>query len=341
MAGETPNAARSRDAQKAALRKRFDTKTTDQYYRSGDVSALGRHHGGGDSYGRPGDVPKPIPTPKLSDNDKNADKYYQNNRKQSFPKSVGQLRPLQAKQQARQARRASRETLPAGYFNIDDRGAINGVLMDVCSYVSNDTPATVVVPHGDRKLMQRVRAAVDLLMTREVINEDQGTSIKLVYGKAAVAEPSPTSQAPVPALAVLPLPTIFQQLGPPEPRGEVSVDEADELAAALDPAAVLAGDIDVSEKFDTTPLPVVEDTVAEDDEDADNLLPGVDLPGEEPKAEPPADRMETVSFVPTLEFPGAAAADDLLPEVPPAIEPPPAATEPRRRGKRAGRGSDA
>lgn len=312
MAGETPNAHKQQQ-QRKKLNWNED-RSTNKIYASGDRSAIG---GGtvSDSVLKPGQKPVANPTPTQKADDKSADKYYANGgsdrRKFGKPQAAKLGGPPKLGVSQPRPKAAPAATV------INSKEDINPVLEGVVTRLKDGVTGVVVsVAAGNNDLLKRTRAAMDLLVTRETITEDEYREVRLSYEPAAA------------------------KAAPPAPSGEAAADEA----VDVDPADFLSGKSDVEEPaVDTAPAETTEVDASADVASS----PAPEYPSA--PAEPAADEDDGEEFLaptaPTVEVRGdstATEADEQKPEDPPAEAPasPGATTSPAPKpGRRSGRGS--
>lgn len=327
-----------------------DDRGTNKIYASGEISALGNNRTVSDSTLKPGEEP-PIAgnaTPTQKSDDKSADKYYANGgssrkkttqaglKKQKVDNKLGKA-PTMAGPRNRPV-----PVDPNAPLLIAIKENINGVLGSAIEKVKAGGKVTVFVTKGDSQLLKRTRANLDLLVTREVLTEDEYREIRIAYTTDGTEEVAPP-----------PVPTVLKQ-----------VDDR----VTEDPLAFLNAGDEVDEVFDTSPLPqtVEVDTTADvkdaetaaieeevkaadtvlttvpttDDDEGDEFL----APTKDTKVETPAlteDTAEkpvlTEEAVAAVEPPKADDEDTLRPEYDlKTLTPVP---EEKKRGKRHGRGS--
>jgi hypothetical protein len=250
LAGETPGAATSR-------RKRLnwnDDKSTNKVYASGDISALGTQTAS-DTVKKP-EGQAGVATPVVRADDKSADKYYANGGSQRVRgPQVAKTQKLgpPAKLGVNAPKQAPRSL--SGKLFINDQTEINGVLQQLIEQLKGGAVGVVLsVKKGDSPLLRRTRAALEMLVTREVITEEQYHEVRLSYEQEAV----------------LPL---------PEQQPEVKVEDA---TNAVDPMDFLNADssdndevINTSPAAETTEVDTTDDVVnnsaaaTDDDDDSD------------------------------------------------------------------------
>lgn len=257
MAGETPR-AHNLGKKKKKLNWQ-DDRSTDKYYGSGNPSAIQHTHG--DTVGRPGDPPKPVPVNPARVDERNADKKYYANPPaaptvQQRAKS-GQLpMPGGAPLPVNVPRQRLPSPSPINKIVIGSVDEVNAKMEQLCDILSGDNQVVVEVPNSD--LLRRVRAKLDTMVTRELLTEDLARDVRFSKVEAAAATPA------------------IDLSKPPEPAASVSVDERD--GDFLDPAAVLSGAVSVDEPVvDTTPTDVTEAEVTDEaetsaDDDGDDFL---------------------------------------------------------------------
>lgn len=334
MAGETPGAANVNRRRKLNWN---EDKNTNKVYASGDISALGDQSVADSVRRTSGEQPMGVPTPVLRADDKSADKYYANGASQRVrgpqvaagQKKLGpapQLGPAKPKQ------------VTGRHIVIADKDQIAAALESVVDRLKGgERPVPVYIKKGENQVLKRTRAALDMLVTRERITEDEYRDVRLSYElDEAVA-------------------AVAAKLGEVVVEKTVSVDEAD----AVDPLAFLNSD-EGDEKVDVEAVaPVAVDTSDEDDGDdyvptpptpaaeepvKFNFAPGVaDEPvrGKAANAVLADERVFTPDAAEVTGYPTTPKAEAEAPAEEPAAEEA-KAEEPAaqtRRGKRSGRGS--
>ena len=336
MAGETNRAAEQRAAERRKRLSASIPQTTDnKYYRSKDRSVI--NNTAADTKGRAGDTPQPIPTPKITLGDivQSADKkYYSNSTPQAPTKEQiehavkkgirlpGQAPQLVAPGTKKPAKGgAARNVGGTPVVRVRTVEEIHPLIEHVAELLRGGHDAVVVeVPKGD--LTRRVRAKLDTLVTREVITEDQARDVRF------------TSYDPNAAPAATPV------LPPPEPKGEVKLDDED----FLDPGALLTGGLDLEEKVDVAPdkdaqkveLTATGALISFEDYDSDDFLsPGDDPAASGEVAEPDVQPSDSAGI--SAQTIGEAEAAAGAPEESQAQAEESEAS--RRPGRRSGRGS--
>ncbi len=339
MAGELPGAGDARKKRAAAVNNKKklrwqDDKGTNKIYASGSISALDSSRTVADSVLKPGQEPVAIPTPKLKTDDKSADKYYANGgssrvRGEAQAKSEKAARTLAVPPGAPKLGNAKTAKSSAS-LTVRTKDDVGLVLDQVVRRLQDGVQGVVVqVAQGDNQLLKRVRAALDLLVTREAITEEQYRDVRISY------EPGVAEQKGV-----------AEKLGVPQATETVRT-EANE-AADVDPLAFLNGEGDDPDDpvVDTSAVPPQEvDTTADPEPQKDFLAPEEDDESDAPRAltaeevaalTAPPVRGEAANTVVIDEKQEVPAEDTILTTVP--VEP--AADDlPRRRSKRSGRGS--
>lgn len=303
MAGETPGAAASR-------RRRLpwaEDRSTNKIYASGDISALGDNTTVADSPLKPGQVPAANPTPVIRADDRSADKYYAHGgsqrvrgpqvAKQQKAAKLGPPPPLAPTRSKRPATPTVREL-----NTVATKDDINGVLVGIADRLrAGETGIVLFVKHGASDLLKRTRAALELLVTREVLTEEQYHEVRISY------EAAPTETAELNAV-----------FGPPAPTKTVRTEDNESID---DPLAFLGGGDDEppvsTDAVATTPVDTSADPAPDDGDDADN------------------DFLNPVSPAATVDVPAAPAADAAAESAdPPAEEVPAADDKPAARGGR-------
>lgn len=320
MAGETPGAAQSR---RRSLRW-DDDRSTNKIYASGQVSALGEQFAG-DSVRKPGEGPKPKPKPKklsIAD-ERSTDKYYREGG--VAPQPVRQPAKGKAAAIAKVGKRAAPGTVITSPENIRD--VLDAV---VAKLQTASAPITLDVV-GDAKLLQRVRAAADMLHTRDILTVEQyqllrfrrldaGTPTDAIgeAGVAGVAGAVSAVDALTDLVAVPRLAPDFSK--PPEPVETVDVS----AEPVIDPLAFLNAGGDV------------ESAVADDDADYGFLDPIGRTASPVAQAEPAIAVAETETKAQEVT---EVQETPVVQEIPEAAVPEAAADKPRRTGRRSGRGT--
>jgi hypothetical protein len=339
VASETPGGDRA-----AKRRERLQPKTssTNRYYASGEPSVI--ENTAADSKTPPGGEPQPIVTRQARRDDKSTDRYYREQTVAPGAREGATGPPGKPRRTA-----TPRPAAPtAGGLMINAGHEVNGVMQSVVGLLQGGVASVVVhVKKDDAGLLRRARTALDLLVTREVITEDQSRDVRFSY-----FDPKPAAG------------NADAFFGAPAPAGEKA---ADGPGADLDPEAFLAGDGD-EPAVDTTPSNVQEvDTSADPapavtpaadaaDDDESDFLTGRKTPAAsaEPAAPPPEPVGIEIPFstVPEGTIDLNEAGPRHLDEVPPVgadVGEEAAATEAmpgigdapksRRAGRRSGRGS--
>ena len=329
MAGETPGA--NQHHQKRRKLPWNDDRSTDKIYASGNPSALGDYRSASDAQANG------VVTPTQRADDKSADKYYAvgGSNRRKITAAAGTPRPKLGPPPPRlaPATRALQpppkpKTLTTGGLIVTDKSEVNGVLQEVIAKLqAGQAPLVLYVKAGDNNLLKRTRAALELLVTREIITEEQYHDVRLSY------EPSEKAKAEIAA-----------EIGAPAPAPVDTVSTDDNESADLD--AFLSGE-DVEEPVvDTAPAAVTEvdtsndpaETKAEasidDEDDADAssfLAPAAVTESEVPTAEEKVAADET----PADEAPVAETEV----EAPVEDEAPAADEAPKKKGRKSGRGA--
>lgn len=323
MAGETPGAANANKRRKLNWN---EDKNTNKVYASGDISALGDQSVADSVRRTAGEQPLGVPTPAFRADDKSADKYYANGgsgRVRGPQVAAGQKKLGPAPQLGQPARP---KQVTSRHIVIADKDQIAAALESVVDRLKGgERPVPVYIKKGENQVLKRTRAALDMLVTRETITEDEYRDVRLSYElDEAVA-------------------AVAAKLGEVVVEKTVNVDEAD----AVDPLAFLNSDAD-DEKVDVEAVaPVAVDT-ADDGDDSDEYVPTPPAPVAEALAERlAAEQHFTPDAAEVTGYPTTPKAEG--PVEPPAEEPAPtqhvdeeAKTEEpaqTRRGKRSGRGS--
>jgi hypothetical protein len=293
MAGETPGAGRHNKDQRRKLGWK-DDRSTNKYYASGQDSTVSGRRTAADSSLKPGEtpVPRPAPRPLRRADDRSTDKYYADQmpqgpaaRQPGVPPGVA-ARPVQ-----QTLSRASGDDLV-----VTEPHEVNGAMGEVVERLnSGQSPVVLFVARGNTALLRRTRAALEQLVTREIISEEQYHDVRLSYEAGGEAQAD-----------------VDKKLGAPAPRGEVKTEENE--SAPGDDAEFLGGQ-DEDEARMATPGPTQEvDTSGDpagEEEDEDNDF----LAGPEPSAGPtPEDpeRLKDPYLYPKKGFggPGELAKTD-------------------------------
>ncbi len=348
MASETPGGQRRRIAWK-------DDRSTNKIYASNDRSAVQGGITAADSTLKPGQEPAPGPPNRARAANhglRSTDEYYKAQNVAPTAQQVARKLPTEAPRLGQPRSQAQTQPPGTGQLLVREPAEVNGVLQEVVNRLcAGEATVVLYVKTGDTNLLRRVRAALEILVTREVITEDQYRDIRLSY------EPSHAEQQAINA-----------KLGSaPAPRGN-ETRSADNEAIA-DPLAFLRGEIDDPDNFppvEAAPVTAVDTSLDEqlspapsyptapvgswDDDGADNsfLTPPMPPPnspqqlrnthdeldrqvqtnapiqamdgiGEVPEGAPPSEHITT----PTEELPGIGSD----------------APKPRTKGRRSGRGS--
>lgn len=355
MAGESPGAKRHQQQKKTGRREIpfNEQRSSDKYYKSKQKSVIGTTMS--DRKGRPGDPVKPIPTPKLgrsSDIPTTADKKYYAPQPQA--PTVQQIQ-AEARKRSKLPGKASKlpSKLPRGIsahdeLRIDSREDVQPV-MDALLERLDGTPITVYL--SSKKLSMRARTALDLMVTREQISEDQARDVQFTVVESVAAQTVPSFDFSAP---------------PPMPSETVSADADDDEGFCVDPLDVLSGKVNLDdEKIDTTPhdVTVVDDSVdppeeeaADDDDDDDDddapaeeaatdddvaasiLDPEQAVKLDEPPVMPIRETVAETEDAPSETEQGDMESSGAINVI--GTEPEPEETaKPRRRSKRSGRGT--
>lgn len=256
MAGETPGAS---NAGKKRKRLNFgDDKSTGKYYASANPSAITNSIG--DSRGRIGSKPQPIPTPNPKLDERSADKKYYASptAPKGKPPERRQLGAPVEQTPAIQERLAS--------LTITRDSEVNQV-MDEAVRRLHDSNEKVVVTVADGSPLRRAMTKRDSLVTRQLITEDQARDI--VFSKLPVKE-RPSKAERQAAAAEQTIESLLAS--PPVPSGTTSLDDEE----PLDIDAILSGAAPIEKTVDTTPQNVTEvdlSAQAEDEDEGDDVGP--------------------------------------------------------------------
>jgi hypothetical protein len=256
-----------------------DDTNTDKYYAATEVSAIAGSRNAADSPLKPGEEPQAIPTPTYRLDETNTDKYYRDggvrnragDRRRLAAAGDGDVGDKADKRKAQVDKQIKSQRLSVArdliVLTADD-------VRDVVDRAAQKVAAGPVVVHvraGDRNLLNRTRAAVEMLVTRETISEDQGRDIRLAY------LPDPKTGLTAPS------PEVTRQV----PKDNVDVPHDLDVAGAVFGNAALPGDdqMDVSpvaptvvedDFYDPTVCMAPEDAPSLADEPAAYTVPGVE-----------------------------------------------------------------
>lgn len=180
MASELPKAPKAK-SKRRPLRWQ-DDHSTDKIYASGTASVIGTQTAS-DSIARPGNAPAPIPTPVQRADDRSADKYYAQG-------GSGRTRVAGQKKAANPLLPQSR-TVPvrvtATELSVQKPEDVFLVLEDATDRLNGGATGLVIaIPAGRSDLLKRLRAGLDLLVTRQRITEDQSREVRLSYTQPAI-----------------------------------------------------------------------------------------------------------------------------------------------------------
>lgn len=314
MAGETPGANASR-------RKKLpwaDDKSTNKVYASGEISAIGPQTAA-DSVKR-ADGQAGVATPVVRADDKSADKYYAaggSQRVRGPQVAAGQKKLGPPPKLGIQPKTMVDRPGPNTKLHVDDQTQINGVLGHLVERLKGGATSVVLsVKAGDGQLLRRTRASLELLVTREVITEEQYHEVRLSYEQTAV-------------------------LPPPEPQAVVAVPDD---AAIGDPKDFLNADSDDEDTIDTSAVAAPPEVDTTDD------VPSSPAPSH-PTA-PEGDDEDDSDYEPRGQQANTVLVDDKQEVEPvtdvtaPAEQPSPVEEAPAdednkpRRGRRSGRGTN-
>jgi hypothetical protein len=277
MAGETPRANKAQQQRRKLSYN--DDRSTGKYYASGNPSVV--NNTPADTNGRPGEQPQAHANNTAKQDERSADKKYYANPVPPAPTAQQAARarqtpgkaplPANRQQQPRQKQQPQYAGVP-GVYTIREVAHIAPVMRLLPSALTGSA-IVIEVPDDKPEVLRRARAALDMLVTREEITEDQARDVRFSKRSFVVKE-----AAAAPAID-------FSK--PPEPRGD-AVQEDDSL---LDPLAVLNGTQSVEENFldvsadvnaveavvteepatEEVPTPAAEDD--DDDDDGDGFAP--------------------------------------------------------------------
>lgn len=260
-----------------------DDRSTGKYYDSGDISAIQGQTSAADSTLKPGQQPKGKKYAPPKTDDRRADKYYANQTqlaptkqqlargsKLGRPAQLGERRPqLSPQEQQAVARRAAD---PNANMTVTDKSEVNGVTQEVVNRLQEgQTGVVVYIQKGNSDLLRRTRAALEMLVTKEVITEEQYHEVRLSYTLGAGEQEA-----------------VAQKLGVPAPKGE---KEYEDNTTKADPEDFLSGGmtaddeeearivmantteiqlIDTTDDVQDSPAPAYPSApAAEDDDDSD------------------------------------------------------------------------
>lgn len=238
MGGEIHNFDRGGNKRRRRASWR-DDRSADKYYESSEKSVIADSQTVADSTLKPGETPKPSSHKLPSRENRSADKYYrgeqkpptkqqlQKGQKLGPPPELGAKRPQTPQQKAQAVKRASD---PNAGMTVTSPGEINGVLKEVINRVQSGEQVVVYVEAGNVNLLRRTRASLEMLVTREVLTEEQFHDVRISYELSDEEKES-----------------IDSKLGAPKPREEKRVDDGDS-GEVLDLAAFLAGEIEDDEE---------------------------------------------------------------------------------------------
>lgn len=266
-----------------------DDRSTNKYYGSNQDSAIQGQHTVADSPLKPGQKPVGKKTKLPSKDDRSADKNYraaalaptvqqlqqQLRKGQNAPQLLGQPK---AKQPARKAANAEASML------VSNRGEINGVVQEAVTRLQNgDKNVVIFIQQGNSQLLRATRAALDILVTRQVITEGQHRDVRLSYalGDQEREDLETKLQAP------MPMPTAAVRV---EDNEAVSDEELDALLGGKtltedgpSTAPTETVEVDTTNDVQDSPAPSYPAPAeAEEDEDNDFLSPK----GEQPRTDP-------------------------------------------------------
>lgn len=267
MAGETPG-AHNACSNRRPLRWQ-DDRSTNKIYASGSTSALGAGRTVSDSVLKPGDQPAAVPTPRLKTDDKSADKYYANG-------GSDRVRGPQQAAAEKAARRGLAVPAAAPVLGVAGRRPAVTTLSvrtkeDVRTVLdalvprlqSGETGLVVTVAAGASNLLHRTRSALDLLVTREVITEDQYREVRLSYEPAAAEKVALAAAVGVPATTATVRTEDNEDVA--DPLAFLSGDTPDPDDQVVDTSPVVPTEVDTTTDVVTS----VPESAAEDDDDND------------------------------------------------------------------------
>lgn len=238
-----------------------DDRSTNKYYASNDTSAIQGNNVASDSTLKPGEAPKPNVTgAKMHRDERSADKKYYGNAAPAAPTAQqiakGQLgaapRLGGAAKQASNAPQKRRQAAlsPNANLTVTETNEVNGVMLGVIAALeSGVSPVVVYVESGNAQLLRRTRAALEMLVTREQITEEQFHDVRLSY------TPSDNDKKAIDA-----------KIGTVTPRGDAKVESV-EKALPADPLAFLRGEGDDPDDpvVDTSPINMKEVDASKDE----------------------------------------------------------------------------
>lgn len=264
MASETPGGSQRRP-------RRPDDRSTDKYYASGDKRAI-------QNQPEQPQPQQPAPRRVARPDDRSTDKYYKEQvpqapTAQQLAKGLGKVPALQGVAKGERVPMGEprrRAPDPGASLTIDDPHEINGVLQEVVSRLrSGQTDIVVYVQQGNQALLRRTRAALEMLVTREVITEEQYHDVRLSYTAGAGERAA-----------------IDEKLGAPAPRGEAGAEgegtDEDFLAGEEDDELAMAR-VGGTREVDTSLDPPETETEPADEDDDNDFLAE-----RQPQGDPPA-----------------------------------------------------
>lgn len=339
MAGETPGA--NKHHQKRRKLPWNDDRSTDKIYASGNPSALGDYRSTSDAQANG------VTNPTQRADDRSADKYYavggSNRRKESAKAGTPRPKlgppPPRTAPALKAAKAPKAPQLTNGGLIVNDASEVNGVLQDVIAKLqSGQSPLVLYVKAGDNNLLRRTRAALEMLVTREVITEEQYHDVRLSYepGEKAKAEIAAEIGAPAPA-PVAPISTDANE--------EADLDAFLSGESVDDPVVDTAAE-EAPVEVDTTDDPAEAKGMEFDDEDDGDassfLAPAAPAEAETPAFDQAVDLPKTAEDIAQIDRENIEAIRESLPavdEAPVEDEAPAEEAAPKKKGRKSGRGS--
>lgn len=306
--------AKSEMPKPTALRKRFDDRSTNKIYASGQPSAIELNRTIADS------TQAAVKAPKTGANSidltsKSTDKYYRaadrgKTAQQVIAAATKVVRAAKPTQGTRTPRRQGGiPPIPAFAGPLVSADQLPSFTAQLAARLTGgETQVAVVIPHGNGELLRRTRAAIEMLVTQQRITEAQYHEVRLAYAPGPKKEKAPGLP---PAQSPAPFPDVPEL---PEPVG--------------DPLTYLDEEIEITIEVPSPVIPIepVEVAVAE----AEIAPPSTfEIPDTFAATEEPAD-----------DEPAAEIVEEVIPEA--VAEEPEVATtpKPRQTGRRTGRGSN-
>jgi hypothetical protein len=333
-----------------------DDRGTNKIYASGEISALGNNKTVSDSTLKPGQEPPigGVTTPTQKADDKSADKYYANGgssrkkptaaglKKQKIDNKLGKAPTLAG------PKNPPHRVDPNAPLLITTKEHINGVLGSAIEKAKAGEKVTVFITKGDSQLLKRTRANLDLLVTREVLTEDEYREIRIAYevDGTEVAAPPPVVETQKVVADFAGDPLAFLNGDDEESADEVIDTSPLTQTTVVDTTADVkdAETAAIEEEVKEESGPAVLQTATEDDEGDGFLAPAKDTKVETPVLNDTVETAvlpDTNGFREITEIPQPPVTDNPASETQVDTEPEavPPAPEEKRKGKRHGRGS--